>query len=201
MWPNVGEVCKFSFIEAFNSLNGIYRVLSVNTLDELIALEVNITESTYLKVGLTEEDYLLESPEYEDDKIYKLEHVETLDVIYMPLTYNLEIPDPNIMEYLKLGFAVDIGVFSDQEQIAWIQNQLSQILLSIGVETSPTLFEIEPVWMTESEYDVLAADRAELKSGELTHYYDKEKLILENTRLKSIISYYETTYKTLFGTP
>jgi len=201
MWPTVGEVCKFVFVENFTLLDGVYMVLSINTLDELIDQDVDLVEYTWAKVELTQEDYDIAVEELREDNFYKLSNVETEDIIYMPLLYMAEMPDPNIQRYLKLGFGVNIGIFADQDKIDWIKDQIAQVLLSIGVEEETYLFEIEPVWLTEDEYVAIEEARAASTSGELTHYYDKEKLIEENTRLKTIVTAYENTYKTLFGSP
>jgi len=199
MYPKVGETCNFSFITAFNSFDGIYLIKSINSLNELLELEVDLVENIYVPVGLTELDYQNDVPSIRSDDIYKLESVEDQSIIYMPQSFNELIPDPNVYEYLQLGFGVDIGIFDDQTKIEWIKDQIAQALQAVaGVEKEPSLFEIKSTWMTETEYQAIDDARQALITDVTNHYTDKQLLIEENTRLKTMISEYENTLKILY---
>lgn len=198
MLPTTGETCLFTFKSTFTSLNGIYKVLSINTLDELIALGVDMVASSYEKVGLSETEYQEEVLLFKHERIYKLSHVTTSDVIYIPTSFFLTIPDPHIREYLHLGFAVNVGIFKDMNKIDWIKNQIGQALKAVaGVEKEPSLFELRSTWLTEAEFAVIESERNALISNTSNHYSDKQILLSRIARLNTIVAEYERTIKLL----
>lgn len=194
MYPSIGETAKYSFISAFQALDGIYTLNSVYTLDDLLELDISLVDTTYAAVGLTENDYQAELDDFKDDDIFKLTHVTTADVIYIPVSFNLYIPNPNVKPYLKLGLGVEVGIYKEEDTINWIKEQIGQVLTAVaGVEKTPVLFEISKQWLTDGEYADVVAAREAVISLTSNHYVDKQKLIQENTRLKQLIDQYEAT--------
>lgn len=198
MNPKINETCKFSFVNGFEALDGIYLVTGILSLDDILNLNISIVDSTYAKVNKTLADYQIDVVEFKNDEIYKLVHVTTDDIIYMPTSFFRYTPDPNVFEYLKLAFAVNIGIFKDQTMIEWVQNKIKEELQAVaGIDNDPILFETESVWMTEDEYAIIESDRFALIGSISNHYTDKQALLLENQRLKTLVQKYEQTIKLL----
>lgn len=202
MLPTLGETAKFTFISAFNKLDGIYTILSINTLNELLELGVSLVDTTYKEAEIAdpENQYQTDLDTFKSDQIYKLKHIESEVVIYVPTSFNELVPDPNVKQYIQIGMGVDVGIFKDPTRIEWIKSQIAQALAAVaGVEKDPTLFEISTVWMTEAEYQVIEDERNSTIADVTNHYTDKQKLILENTRLRTQLAEYENTIKILSG--
>jgi hypothetical protein len=198
MYPKVGETCKYVFEERFSSLDGIYTVVSIASLQEWMDLSVDINKELYERVGLEELDYEADLSILRNEDIYKLKHITSEVIVYIPMSFNYEIPNPHINAYQQIGLAVDLGIFSDPDKINWIIEEISQSLTAIvGVEKTPSLFEINKTWMTEEEYNDIETDRNAIISGTTNHYTEKQALINENTRLRTMIAQYENTLKLL----
>lgn len=195
MLPTVGEVCKFNLKPRFSDLSGIYRVLSIHMLTDLIDQGIDLFKSVYKRVGLSETDYETDYDEFKHQLFYKLQDVtDEENVIYLSSFFNASIPDPNVHEYLKLAFAVNIGVFDDVDKINWIKDQIQQSLAYItGDDVAPDLFELAPVWLTETEYEAIETERQNNISEVSNHFTDKLKLIEENNRLRALVASYEQT--------
>lgn len=198
MYPKVGETCKFVFTEGFSSLDGIYTVISISSLQEWMDLDIDLFETTYEVVGKTEVDLEEDLSILRSEDIYKLKHIETGQVIYVPMSFTYELPDPNIKVYQQIGLAVDIGIFEDPDKVQWIIDEIGQSLVAVaGVEKTPSLFEVNRVWMTEDEYDIIQQDRESTIQNTKNHFTEKQRLIEENTRLRTLVARYEDTLKAL----
>jgi hypothetical protein len=114
------------------------------------------------------------------------------------MEYTTEIPDLSIKAYQKIGIAVDIGIFKDPNKIIWIKNYIKEAIETVaGEEKSPKLFQIKKVWLTDDEYDTIEQERNTSIQATANHYTDKQALIRENARLRTIITKYEETLKLL----
>ena len=197
MTPSVNETCKFSFADMFNTLDGIYTVTSIYSMDELRAIEVNLLDEIFKPLGIDVAVYDTDTEKIESSSVFRLKHAMTSNIVYMPNCYFKTMPDPNVRRYMRLGLAVDIGIFDEPETVAWIKNQLFQVLESVGVVSVPELFEVEYVWLTNDDYTDIKEARDSASSGPKTHFESKQELLAENTRLKTVIKNYETTMKAL----
>jgi hypothetical protein len=193
MIPNIGEVCKFTFKPIYNSLDGIYKVLSISKLQEYIDDGVNIID-TYKATDLDEIQFEIDYPNIKDSYFLKIQNVLDENVYYVTDHFYSKLPNPNIHEYLRLAFVYDLGIYNNTDNIEWIKNHIKQEILSTtGIETDPELYELESVWLTEAEYSTIEAGREANKDNVNNHYTDKLKLIEENNRLKALVQAYEQT--------
>jgi hypothetical protein len=198
MYPKLKEICKFVFQDRFSNYNGIYEVASIATFNEWYDSGIDIFATLYEPVGLTKVEYAADIDTLRNYSIYKLINLETKKLIYIPMEYTAEVPDPSVKTYQKIGIAVEIGIFKDPNKIIWIKNYIKEAIEAVsGTEKSPKLFQVKKVWLTDDEYTIIENERNISVQATTNHYTDKQALLRENARLRTIIAKYEETLKLL----
>lgn len=193
--PSIGETCKFVFKTKYVSLNGIYKVTSKYTFEELVDQGIDLFKEVYDKIGLDQPTYEADYDSFKDVSFVKLQSVtDEENITYITKSFLEKNPDPNVYPYLELAFAVNIGVFDNVSKIEWIKDQIKQNLAKVtGEEIEPDLFDLTEKWMTTAEYKVIDDARQANISNISNHYMDKEALLKENAKLKTLVKYYEQT--------
>ena len=77
----VGETYKFSFDTDYNTLNGIYKVLSLVSYDQILLDDVDLIESLYGLVGKSDTDLATDLPTIKEEAFYSLENVVSKQII------------------------------------------------------------------------------------------------------------------------
>lgn len=190
--PYVGTVYKFTFISPFNSFNGIYKVLRIMTFDEVQSDQIDLSE-IYTLSGKTVEDYDNDAIELRKDRILKLEDINNSSSIrYIPMSFGETEPDPNVKKYATLALAVNLGVYDNKNQVAFVKDTIQSIVAkSLGVEDSVYLFTMRDVWMSVSEYNQKEAERIEKKESLINLYSEVLRLRKDLDSANTKISYYE----------
>lgn len=194
-----GYAYDFKFKSLLSSLNGIYQVSSLLSYEELINTNVDLFASTYEPLGLDEVAYDSDLNSIREGKTAKLVSVNNPEEIwYVPEHLFDIVPDGSVQRYLHLGLAVDLGVFDDSEQLELLKEEIEQIVQTkIGVSQSAIIYSVKDAWMSKSEFQLIEAARLINIEQTNNHYTDKLKLQKEVDRLKTLITYYEDTLKTL----
>lgn len=205
--PAAGATCAFTFTNEFTSLNGIYTVTSIQTFANALENGVNFLTSLYAPAGLTQENYNADWQNYQNSQVLELTNVVAPNaVIYAPAPIIALMPDPTVKQYTNLAIGMILGVFDqvfDEVKLQWLLDEVSQLVQSVtGVSNSAQFMSPSSVWMTEAAYKTLVAERQQNIHAVLTSYAALQAQIAINNQLKTIIAYYENTFKQLqFSSP
>lgn len=199
--PTVGITYSFKFLPEYISLNGIYHVAKVMTIQEALMSGIDLVIDFYNKVGLDSNTYKNDLAMLEGTRIIKLLNPTTLSessTIHAPMYYLSEQPDHNVKQYYKLVVGLNLGIHENPEQLSFIISNLAQMFSSsFGITNTPELFEIDNVWMTLDEYKDLEDERKNLASDEIINYFSENvRLEKENSDLRSRLAAYEEIIKT-----
>jgi hypothetical protein len=199
--PEVGITCLFTFTTEFESLNGIYTVLTKQTFNNAIVTGVSFVDSLYTPAGLTQTNYNNDFSNYSPSMtVLQLQSViDTTIVIFVPSVIISLTPDPTVQQYPTLAIAITLGTYDPASaNISWIVDQLNQVAQSVtGTTNSVKLFQKNSTWLTAAQYASLDATRqAEIQSVE-TYYSALQSSLATIAQLRNLIIYYENGLKAL----
>lgn len=186
-------VYSFTFTSVFNTLDGIYKVESINSYSELLNNKIDLYKVTYSAYGATDDQFRADLDLIREGKTAKLVSVDDESVIiYIPEHLFAEIPNGDVHNYYLLGLAVNIGIFDDIELVNNIKNEVDQIVSTMtGTENKTTIFNVKSKWMTLDEYQVIDDERKDNITRITNHYTEKQELLKQIDSLKTLIKYYE----------
>lgn len=171
---------KFGFIEAFESLNGIYKVVQIMSYKELLDSNLSLYDGLYVHVNKTQQDLDNDVAKYRTDDILKLESViDKTKVYYIPSKILRFIPETNVNKYAKLAVGLNVGPCNSKEDLDHIVEALQQLMTKMfGISQSPSVFSVGSVWLTDAEYATITAER-DNEAREVINYYGENKKLLE----------------------
>lgn len=192
---NVGYVYKFVFHSSIESINGKYKLLNIMVLEDLLKLGIDLFKDVLNPIGMTQEDFNNNVLPNLDNKIriFKLKNVEDVTkTYYIPEFLIIQQPEFGVKPYLRLGLAVNLGVFNNINRIEWIKNEIEDILRGkLGVNKEAIIFATEEVWLTDNEYQEIENERQNNIDNTESIYVINQKLRNEITNLQSLINEYE----------
>lgn len=192
-------VYLFKFKSSLSTLDGIYLVDGLLSYTEAVAQDIDIYKATYAPNGMSEESFKSELDSIRAGRVIKLTAVTNQDIIlYIPEHLLSEIPDGSVQRYLHLGLAVDLGIFSDAEQLSTMRSEVEQTIATMtGVTSNSIVYTVEETWLTPGQYQAIEIARNTNISRLSNHYTDKVLLKKQVDSLKTIIQYYENALKEL----
>ena len=192
-------VYKFTFTSSFNTLDKIYRVVSILSYEELLNLEVDLFETTYKANGLDEVMFNTDLGAIRSGQIFKLVDVtDESNVQYIPELIIKEVPDQSVQKYLNLGLAVNIGIFDDPAKITTIKSEVEQTLAAmLGTNNNATLYTVKESWLTTDQYVAIDTAREAAITKVDNHYTEKLALQKKVDQLQTLVDYYEATLAAL----
>jgi len=192
-------VYSFVFKASFNSLDGIYRVASILSYPEVIELEISLLETIYKTNGLDEVVFNTDLPTIRSGQIYKLVSVTDSKIIYyIPEHILKEIPNASVQKYLKLGLAVNIGIFEDPNDVSTLKSEVDQTVAAmVGSSNNSVIYTVDEEWMTTDQYGVIKTAREAAITKINNHFTDNVALRKQIDQLQTLVQYYENTLKTL----
>ena len=196
---NIETTYKFTFIDSFNKLDGIYTVKQLLSFYETNLQNVDLFELFYKKAGKTKE-------EWEKDKInyYKLtfckiqDVVKTTNIIYIPITDTIDtknkgcilkyLPQPDVAPYSNAVLYIELGVVKDTELLTTMTiNIAEQIAYHQGIKFAPRIAIANKIWLTLDQYEAEEQKRKEYKkkvrANHLNFYSECNRLKDETIRL------------------
>lgn len=151
------HVYKFIFVDSAPSGHpavpddGCYKLLQILTYNELLAAGI----TTYPKTS------------YADSAFYKIEHVNTAVIVYIPATYLDVHPVIEVHRYPKMMLALDLGVINNdavltnlETDIAGVINEYKYAAFLIGWEFGAEATEYTTDGETAAETDVITVTDA-----------------------------------------
>lgn len=192
-------VYKFVFKSTLSALDGIYKVISIMSYAELINNNIDLFKATYEPNGITEAIFNDQLADIRIDQIYKIVSVhDDTNIQYIPEIMLAEIPDGSVQQYLHVGLAMDLGIFSDADQLSTIKSEIDQTVAGIaGISNSSLIYTVKHVWMTAGDYIAIESDRNAAISRVSNHFTDKVALQKQIDTLTTLVKYYEDTLKSL----
>lgn len=189
--PN--HVYKFTFKSVFSALNNIYRVESITSYAELLSNNIDIYTVTYKANNATDDAFKADLDTIRSGRIIKLVLITNEStVIYIPEHLFDKVPDGTIQKYLKVGLAIQLGIFDNINDLNEIVDEVEQIIITkTGIANKTNIFKISDAWMTKSEYQIIDDTRKAAITRISNHYTDKQKLLQTVDSLKTKIKYYE----------
>jgi hypothetical protein len=193
--PSVGGIYKFTFIDRFNILSGIYKLAKLMTYDEFLEEGEDLLPKLYEPCGLSKEDLDADLQEIKASKIMKLTnpsiHTEN-SLMYMPLCFMDTTPDHNVKCYYKFGVVAYVGITEDPSTLSEIKNTIKdRAKAMLGIDPDPALITVGEEWLTESDYQEIVSRRKATQSGVLNYFSENVRLEKELTSLKSTLAAYE----------
>lgn len=193
--PSVGGIYKFTFIDRFNILSGIYKLAKLMTYDEFLEEGEDLLSKLYEPCGLSKEDLDADLQEIKASKIMKLTnpsiHTEN-SLMYMPLCFMDTTPDHNVKCYYKFGVVAYVGITEDPSTLSEIKNTIKdRAKAMLGIDPDPALITVGEEWLTESDYQEIVSRRKATQSGVLNYFSENVRLEKELTSLKSTLAAYE----------
>lgn len=191
---------KFQFITGFETLNDIYTVAAIMSFEEMLALNINLVQTLYTKVGKTQLDYEQDVQVYKGKKVYKLvlvgKKVNPKDpvIYYIPEVLIDKIPDYNVKQYPDLVVALRLGAIDNAETIGYIKTVLQQqISKMFGITVTPDVISVDKIWMTTDDYAALEATRNTAMKEVVNWYSETVRLQGEIDKLKALIAAQQET--------
>ena len=192
-------VYDFKFKSSLSTLDGIYKVLGILSYTEVVSLGLDLFKITYEPNSITVEVFDNELDQIRAGKIAKLIAIDNPENIqYIPEYMFDKVPDGTVQRYLKLGLAINLGIFDDAEQLSVIRSEVEQVIAAmLGVNNSTIIYTTDKVWMTSNEYTDIQTAREAAITRISNHYVDKLALQKENDSLRTKLAYYEDALKAL----
>ncbi len=192
-------IYKFTFIANFNSLDGIYKVLRIDSYSTLLGDGIDLFAVLYEPNSLNVTAFENDLPTIRDNRIFKLVDVaDENNIVYIPEHILNSVPDASIQKYIKLGISCNIGIHEDPDAVTTLKSEIEQhIEAMIGETNNALIFKISDEYLTASEYASIEATRAANITTVSNSFTDKAALQLEVDRLRTKIIYYEDLIKSL----
>ena len=187
----VGNQYGLKFKDDFDDLDGIYTVSHAVDYNSLLLDDISLMTYLFIHVGKTEEDLDVAIGDIRDDVFFKIVHVVNESIYYVPRSYIVGIPDPNVAAYSKLMLTMDLGVFADPTLLATLKNSIENALREgAGIDKQVQLMQYGEQWLTQEEYETIAEDRETTRTG-FVNYYEKyteqEALVqTQNTKIAAL---------------
>ena len=193
--PAINSTSAYTFTGGFSTLNGIYTVTEISSFGEALAAGVNFIESLYNPAGVLATQYSTDAPGYVDDTVLYLTPADGVGPsIYVPNSLLATLPDPMVGCYNNLAIGVSLGVFDDQTKLAWIINELNQLLSGVAGVTNPVkLYSLGTKWMSVADYEALQAERAAAQTAYTTLYQQLQQQIALTETAQNLNSYYQNS--------
>ena len=198
---DVGTVYQFVFKGGFTDLNGIYKVSHSLDYDTILLEDISLLDFLYSQVNKTAQDLETDLSDYKDNVFYKITHVSTLAVYYVPRSYIVGIPNPDVRPYSKLVLTQDLGPFADPNLLATLMATIQQVLqVETGIVELPTIMEYDREWMTGGEYTSIVDDRIANKGNTVNYYSANKELINQITSKNTTIAGLEEIIRNINST-
>lgn len=191
---NPGKVYKFEFDALIETINGVYRLMNLMTLDDIIDTDIDLFKHTYEPLNIIEADYITTVQNHlQEALILKLQSVtDTTKIYFIPIFLLVNQPVVNINPYLRLGLAVNLGIFNDSTRLEWIKNEIQAMLQAkAGIVKEAAIFATDETWLTESEYQAIETTRQNLINNTTSIYKANEDLTNTISNLQALIADYE----------
>lgn len=169
----VGNQYGLKFVSGFTDLDGIYAVTHAVDYNSLLLDDISLMTYLFVHVNKTEADLKTALPDIVDDVFYKIINVVTNAIYYVPRSYIVGIPNPNVAAYSRLMLTMDLGVFADPTLLTTLKNSIRTALLEgLGIDKEVQVMEYGKRWLTKEDYNTLVADREQQSTG-FVNYYEK----------------------------
>lgn len=187
MFINPGITYRLTFVTGFESLNGLYTVLKLLSHEEMLAEELSILDF-YTAAGKTEDEFTADKLEYVSGAYVKIQSAIDETIVYYTSSLLLAyIPDYSAKPYNKLGLAIDIGTYRDEEELTGLTDAIKSFLTNrYGIISDPKIFAHDvKQWLTDLEYDTILADRLINKTTVVNEHMLVNQLTIENASLRA----------------
>jgi len=193
--PEINSTCSYQFTTNFASLDGIYTLVDISSYNEAIAEGVNFIADLYTLAGQSSTQFTTDSANYVNDTVLHLLPANSNQVpLYAPSSVLSSVPDPMVGCYNNLAIGVSLGLFKDKAALAWVINELNQILGSVIGTTNPVqLYSLGTEYMRITDFDALQATRNATKVPYATIYQQLQQQIALTKVAQNLNQYYEAT--------
>lgn len=193
--PTVGVTYKFSFEAGYNALDGVYTLIRLMTYDEYLADNRNLLDDFYTPNRKSDTDLDADIITIRNSKIMKLtspDKLETDSEIYAPLCFLKDNPDYNVNKYSDLGIITHVGVTNDPSTLTSLAEAISEHLSAeFGIEADPKFVVIRDVYLTDSDYADIIAERDSSKKKIVNYFSECKRLHNVDAASRSKLAAYE----------
>lgn len=198
--PNIGQTCRYTFIDSWSNLDGVYELVQQLSFTEIKENKIDLVKTTYTVANKTAADYENDLPTFTGQVFLKLINPTNENIVYVPTVFIAKIPEYDIHIRTKLVLTLDLGVFNDIGEINTITNTVKSIIsTSYGITAEPVIFSYGSEYLSDNEYAAIEDERELNKSQTVNYYSETQRLISELNEAKNKIIAYESLLKTLNG--
>lgn len=192
-------VYRFSFVADFTALDGVYKVLRIESYESTLSDGVDLFTALYEPSGVALSTFEADLDTIRDKRVFKLSDVnDPSRVVLIPEHLQSILPDASIQQYMSLGLACGIGVHVSSDEVQTLKTEIEQTIAAmIGETNSVVVYKIKDKWMTEADYSAIELARSANITTISNAFTDKVSLQMEVDRLRTKITYYETLLKSL----
>lgn len=199
--PSLGSVYQFTFESDFESFNGVYKLVKLMTYDEYLEDGNNLLDDFFTPNGQDETALNEALPTIRASKIMKLvtpNDLEESKVVFAPLCYVKTVPDFNVKCYKEFGLIVSVGVIDEVDSLEYIRtNLIEQFSAALGIHTNPKFVTLGDVWLSESQYAEIKAQRDQDALATINYFSENKRLQQQLNKAHTKIQYYEELVKQL----
>lgn len=188
----IGDTYGFRFKDGYTALNGIWTVTHGLSWNSLQLEQVDLYESLYKKVGKTQNELESDKADLSVETFYRLENVADKTVIFIPRSYIIGIPVPDVFLYSKIMLTVDLGLFDDPDKLTTVRNSVGQVLEGLlGVTSEVNVVKYGEQWMEEGDFEQLVENREAARTGIVNYYSEALKKDTQISQLSARIAVLE----------
>lgn len=192
--PHVSNICKFTFVEKFSALNGVYRVVKKMTYEQARTENIDFYKFLYNPVGLTKEDYSKDLDNYVNDTVLQLIDLKQQNTIYLYTSLLKSVPDPTVKTYDQVILGINLGYFKNATDYEWIKSEFVEYIKQrLGSDGDAKFFakQENKVWLTDQEYQQIEDKRKTNIKNAMSVFQKNEELQNEIINLRNIIKTYD----------
>ena len=169
----VGNTYSLRFKNEFGDLDGIYTITHSLSYDSILEGDIDLLEFLYRWVNKSQSDLDNDLDDLKSETFFRAIHVETFTELYVPRSFIVGIPNPDVREYSKLMITMNLGLFADPNLLSTVAAAVKQNvinLVGLPVDADPVIMEYGKTWMTGTKYDDLTALRT-VNKGNAVNYF------------------------------
>ena len=199
--PKINIIYDWAFKSPVSDINGIYKLISVVTHDELISSNRHSIKNDFYKKftdwgsDTAEERFEADFNLINSNPIYHLYPVnedpleENKELgFFVPRHFVLNEPNPNVLEVRDLKAVALLGTFRTSDELGNIVTRLNDVVGTINGELdSVKILQTKSNFISEAEYKTIEDNRNTLKDQNKTYTQMLLEKDLEIDRLQNII--------------
>jgi hypothetical protein len=186
-----GWTYKFTFIQKFAELDGIYTITKIYSWAEVLNEQLSLYDILYAPLNIPETIYNEDIKTYKNEDILKLISPVDGTELYVPTSILSSNPLYTVKEYNNLVLFINLGTYDDVSGLDYLVSQVGDEVKSVlGIGEQPKITSVSKVYLTEQEYKELENTRQDRITTILNWFSALKTLEKENNLLRAQLGAY-----------